>query len=129
MGSTWNSLRMTLRRLPPRSRSNRVFSPAALRRMAPISFGDTATGTASFRAPYSTPGIRPCARRRRLTFFPFSSRFRAETTMSGMTMQTPSLDEQTGDGRLLVDVPDSLPHQLGDREGDDLGAALLLFGQ
>ena len=51
MGSTWNSFRMTLRRLPPRSRSNSVFSPVALRRMAPISLGETETGTGSSWPP------------------------------------------------------------------------------
>ena len=51
MGSTWNSFRMTFRRLPPSSRSNSVFSPVLLRRMVVISLGDTASGTASFLAP------------------------------------------------------------------------------
>src|SRR2546426_6325401 len=129
MGSTWNSLRMTLRRLPPRSRSNSVFSPEALRRIEPISFGETATGTASFLAPYTTPGMSPCARRRRLTFLPFSDRFRADTTISAMTIEAPSLYEQARYRCLFMNVPDGLPHQLGDREGHDLGAALLLVRQ
>jgi hypothetical protein len=51
MGSTWNSLRMTRRRFPPRSRSNSVFSPVALRRMDPISLGETETGVVSLLAP------------------------------------------------------------------------------
>ncbi len=50
-GSRWNSLRMTLLFVPPRSRSKSVFAPEALFKMETISFGDTATETVSFLAP------------------------------------------------------------------------------
>src|SRR5688572_22105543 len=126
MGSTWYSFRMTLRRLPPRSRSNSVFSPDALRSTAPISLGDTATAIGSPLPPYTTPGMRPATRRRRFTFFPVSVRFSAETTISGMTPRF-SLDEQTRHRRFLMDVPDGLAHELADAQYDDLLAAPLLF--
>jgi hypothetical protein len=44
-GSRWNSLRITVRRLPAMSRSKIVFSPAALFRIVPISPGETCTAT------------------------------------------------------------------------------------
>ena len=62
-----------------------MFSPVALRRMVPISLGETDTGVVSLLAPYSTPGISPRLRRRRLTFFPVSVLFSAATTISGMS--------------------------------------------
>ena len=61
-----------------------MFSPVLLFRMEPISLGETDTATGFLDEPYSTPGISPATRNRRLTFLPVSVRFLADTTMSAI---------------------------------------------